>query len=79
MTAEENGKLLNIVQDIQLDVRETRGDVKSIAQELSKVQVSVAAHDTKLTAHGKSIQWLYWLIGGSIIAGIGVIVGWLRP
>jgi hypothetical protein len=65
----ENGKLLNIVTDIQADVRETRGDVKKIIRK-------VAEHEIAIDSAKRSVGWVYRIIGGIVVAVmVALIVG----
>jgi hypothetical protein len=63
---DENGKLLNIVTDIQLDVRETRSDVKKLVK-------TVAYHDACIKTTKKSVGWLYRILAG-VIVGVAVVL-----
>ena len=64
--ADDNGKLMHILTEIQKDVRKTRDDLNGHCLKTSAI---LSKHDEQIRANAARLRWLYGIIGG-IISGV---------
>lgn len=64
--AENNGKLMNILTEIQKDVRDTQ---KKLNGHCIQTAAMLAKHDEQIKSNASRLRWLYGIIGG-VISGV---------
>ena len=66
---EENGKLMNILTEIQKDIRTTQNNCLA---HCTKTSGMLMRHEERLNSHSSLLKWIYGILG-SVITGIVVL------
>lgn len=64
---DENGKLMNILTEIQRDVRDTQ---KKLSGHCIQTAAMLAKHDEQIKSNASRLRWVFGIIGSVITAVI---------